>query len=374
MPLHSGSPRPGPCALAVRGWGIRPGWKGLAAPVAGRACGQTDAPAREIGVEPQADVQRSGLPSHQPTAPGRRRRQHRCNQRDGARDRGRDLSVRRYEDNVTEPAKVLYRCPNMRSTFRVVPLDINPPTYMRGPGVASGTFALECAMDDLAHRLGMDPIELRLRNEPERDQAKELPFSTRRLTECFRQGANAFGWSRRNATPRSNRDGNQLIGIGTAAAAGFTTLRDGCTVLARINADGTADVATGTSDMGPGTYTAMTQVAADALGLPISWVRFALGDSQFPRRPCTRVRGPWPASAPRSRTSARCCGTGSFAPRWSTPDHPLSGLRPPGCRGRRWADVHTDEPPRGEFYQRPAAPPRHGKPRAATELVAGQSR
>ena len=255
-----------------------------------------------------------------------------------------------YEDNVTEPAKVLYRCPNMRSTFRVVPLDINPPTYMRGPGVASGTFALECAMDDLAHRLGMDPIELRLRNEPERDQAKELPFSTRRLTECFRQGANAFGWSRRNATPRANRDGNQLIGIGTAAA-GFTTLRNGCTVLARINADGTADVATGTSDMGPGTYTAMTQVAADAVGLPISRVRFALGDSQFPEAPLhagSRTMASVGAAVAHVGTMLRdrFVRTAVVDPR-----SPLSGLRPQDVAVADGRMFHTAEPPRGEFYQ-----------------------
>jgi xanthine dehydrogenase YagR molybdenum-binding subunit len=255
-----------------------------------------------------------------------------------------------YEDNVTEPAKVLYRCPNMRSTFRVVPLDINPPTYMRGPGVASGTFALECAMDDLAHRLGMDPIELRLRNEPERDQAKELPFSTRRLTECFRQGANAFGWSRRNATPRANRDGNQLIGIGTAAA-GFTTLRNGCTVLARINADGTADVATGTSDMGPGTYTAMTQVAADALGLPISRVRFALGDSQFPEAPLhagSRTTASVGAAVAHVGTMLR---DRSVRTAVVDPRSPLSGLRPQDVAVADGRMFHTAEPPRGEFYQ-----------------------
>ena len=108
-----------------------------------------------------------------------------------------------------------------------------------------------------------------------------LPFSTRRLTDCLRQGADAFGWSRRNPTPRATRDGNQLIGIGMAAAV-YHTARSQCAALARINADGTADVQCGTSDMGPGTYTSMTQVAADALGLPLNRVRFALGDSRFP--------------------------------------------------------------------------------------------
>jgi len=94
-----------------------------------------------------------------------------------------------YEDNLMAGARFLYGSPNMRSTYRVVPLDINPPTFMRGPGATTGAFALESAMDDLAYRLGMDPIELRLRNEPDRDLSQNLPFSTRRLTDCMRRGA-----------------------------------------------------------------------------------------------------------------------------------------------------------------------------------------
>lgn len=198
-----------------------------------------------------------------------------------------------YEDNVTEVPRFQYDAPNMRSTYRTVHLDVNPPTYMRGPGSTSGAFALESAMDDLAFRLGMDPIELRRRNEPTRDPSDNLPFSTRRLTECFAQGANTFGWSRRNATPRTVREGDLLIGMGTAAGV-YHTQANTCTVSARINRDGTADVQTGSSDMGPGTYTSMTQVAADALGLPMGRVRFALGD----RRPYTVARRRWPVSVP----------------------------------------------------------------------------
>ncbi len=186
-----------------------------------------------------------------------------------------------YEDNVMTGPRFQYTAPNMRSTYRVVPLDINPGCPMRGPGATTGTFALESAMDDLAFRLGMDPIDLRMRNEPDHDVSANLPFSTRRLTDCLRQGAAAFGWSRRNPTPRATLDGDQLIGIGMAAAV-YHTARSQCAALARINADGTADVQCGTSDMGPGTYTSMTQVAADALGLPLNRVRFALGDSRFP--------------------------------------------------------------------------------------------
>ncbi len=189
-----------------------------------------------------------------------------------------------YEDGLTASPKFMYTSPNMRSTYRVVPLDVNLPTYMRGPGAVTGTFALESAMDDLAHRLAMDPIELRLRNEPDRDQTDGLPFSTRRLTECLRQGAATFGWSRRNPAPRAVRDGDRLVGIGMAAA-GYHTSRSASDALARVNADGTVDVQSATSDMGPGTYTSMSQVAADALGLPVERIRFALGDSRYPNAP-----------------------------------------------------------------------------------------
>jgi xanthine dehydrogenase YagR molybdenum-binding subunit len=126
-----------------------------------------------------------------------------------------------------------------------------------------------------------------------------LPFSTRRLTECFAQGAPTFGWSRRNPVPRATRDGSLLIGMGTAAGV-YHTGASSCAVSIRINRDGTADVQTGTSDMGPGTYTSMTQVAADALGLPMRRVRFALGDSRMPQAPSTAARRPWPASDPES--------------------------------------------------------------------------
>ena len=255
-----------------------------------------------------------------------------------------------YEDNVTEVPRFQYATPNMRSTYRTVHLDVNPPTYMRGPGSVSGAFALESAMDDLAYRLGMDPIELRLRNEPSRDQSKDIPFSTRRLTECFAEGAATFGWSRRNAVPRTVREGDLLIGMGTAAGV-YHTQASPCAVSVKINPDGTADVRTGTSDMGPGTYTSMTQVAADALGLPMSRVRFALGDSQLPPAP---VHGG-------SQTMASV-GSGVFNAAQLLrdrfvrtaivdPGSPLTGLRPDEVTVADGRMFRADDPSRGESYQ-----------------------
>jgi len=255
-----------------------------------------------------------------------------------------------YEDNLMTGARFLYGSPTMRSTYRVVPLDVNPPTYMRGPGATTGAFALESAMDDLAFRLRMDPIELRLRNEPDRDLSENLPFSTRRLTDCFRQGADTFGWARRNPTPRSTRDGDQLIGIGTAAAV-YHTSRSECAALARINADGTADVQCGTSDMGPGTYTSMTQVAADALGLPLSRVRFALGDSNFPEAPSHSGSRTMASVGSAVFTTANMLRDRFVRTAVVDPGSPLNGLRPDDVWVADGRMFHTGEPARAESYQ-----------------------
>lgn len=255
-----------------------------------------------------------------------------------------------YEDNLMTGARFLYSSPNMRSTYRVVPLDINPPTYMRGPGATTGAFALESAIDDLSFRLGMDPIELRLRNEPDRDLTDNLPFSTRRLTDCFRQGGDAFGWSRRNPTPRSTRDGNQLIGIGTAAAV-YHTARSQCAALARINADGAADIECGTSDMGPGTYTSMTQVAADALGLSMNRVRFALGDSRFPPAPSHSGSRTMASVGSAVFTTANMLRDRFVRTAVVDPGSPLNGLRPEDVSVADGRMFRTGEPARGESYQ-----------------------
>ena len=144
--------------------------------------------------------------------------------------------------------------------------------------------ALECAMDELAVALNIDPVQLRLHNEPEQDEFKKLPFSSRSTKECYRIGTERFGWSRRNPEPRSMRDGRSLIGWGMASAT-YPMNYGPASARARLLPDGTAEVASASSDMGTGTWTSMTQVAAEALGLPIEQVRFTLGDSRLPRTP-----------------------------------------------------------------------------------------
>ncbi|MBB2946314.1 xanthine dehydrogenase YagR molybdenum-binding subunit [Actinoplanes lutulentus] len=188
------------------------------------------------------------------------------------------------ERGVLVPGRMLYTTPNVTQSHRTVPLDVNTPTPMRGPGYSTAAFPIESAVDELAHELGIDPIELRRRNEPENDQASGLPFSTRRLRECYTVGAREFGWNRRNPKPRTTRDGDWLIGMGVATAV-YDTLRAPAQAHVRLDARGTAVVESATSDMGPGTYTSMSQVAADALGIDVPQVTFRLGDTTLPQAP-----------------------------------------------------------------------------------------
>ncbi|MFG3035173.1 xanthine dehydrogenase family protein molybdopterin-binding subunit [Streptomyces sp. NPDC048253] len=191
-------------------------------------------------------------------------------------------SYETFTEGVMAPGQMLYSMPNVSQAYRTVPLDVNTPIWMRGPGFASASFVIESAMDELAHKLGVDPIELRRRNEPSKDEAKNLPWSTRRLRECYTVGAREFGWDRRNPKPRSTRDGDWLIGLGMAAGV-YDPGRYPAQAQARLHADGTAVVDAATTDMGPGTYTSQTQVAADALGLTMRAVTFRLGDSLYPQ-------------------------------------------------------------------------------------------
>jgi len=178
----------------------------------------------------------------------------------------------------------LYSCPNVRTSHRLVRLDVATPTFMRAPGESTGNYALESAMDELSYALGMDPIALRLRNHAARDEGANKPWSSKSLKECYERGAKQFGWARRTRAPRSMKDGNVLIGWGMATAT-YPAHQSAASASARLGSDGTALVRTGTQDIGTGTYTIMTQIAADALGLPLERVRFELGDTTFPESP-----------------------------------------------------------------------------------------
>ena len=213
----------------------------------------------------------------------------------GARRDGALTSIRHdlvantsdFED-WTEPSAVvsrmMYACPNGATTHRLVKLNAGTPTFQRAPGEATGNFALEVAMDELAVALALDPIELRLKNYAEKEADSSKPFSSKHLRECYAQGAARFGWSRRGVLPRSMRDGTELVGFGMATAS-YPAHRMAASARAAMQPDGSFVVQSGSQDIGTGTYTVMTQVAAEALGVPPSRVRFELGDTQLPHAP-----------------------------------------------------------------------------------------
>ena len=180
------------------------------------------------------------------------------------------------------PTRSAYAAKNMLLDVRTVELDMLANTFMRAPGEAVGTFALECALDELAHALGVDPVDLRLRNEPEVDPTKGLPFSSRHIAKAWHDGAARFGWQRRNAAPGSVRDGEWLVGVGCAAATYPYYRMPGGAARITLTADGRATVDIAAHEMGMGTATAQTQVIAERLGLPLEAVRFNYADSTLP--------------------------------------------------------------------------------------------
>ena len=194
---------------------------------------------------------------------------------------GQTSTYEEFAEGTLAPASTTYACPNRRTRYGLVPMNVSTPCPMRGPGWATGLIGQEMAMDELAEALKLDPIELRLRNYAERDPTKDLPWSSKALRACYRQGAERFGWDRRTPEPRTMRNGAELVGFGMATAI-YHVARYPTSASATLFADGTVTVRCATTDMGPGTYTSATQVAADALGLPVGRVRFELGDSTFP--------------------------------------------------------------------------------------------
>ena len=163
-------------------------------------------------------------------------------------------------------------------------LDIPTPTFTRAPGEASGSFALESAMDELAYALGIDPLALRLKNHADKDLGEGKPYSSKSLRACYQQGAEAFGWAKRPPAVATLREGRARLGWGMATAT-YPAGQSPASAWASVRADGTALVRAGSQDIGTGTYTIMAQIAADALGLPVGKVRFELGDTLFPETP-----------------------------------------------------------------------------------------
>jgi xanthine dehydrogenase YagR molybdenum-binding subunit len=232
-----------------------------------------------------------------------------------------------FSRNDTGWAAQLYKSANAKYVHRLARLDVPTSADMRAPGAATGVYALESAMDELAVVLKLDPMELRLRCYSDRDQNEDVPYSSKQLRECYRQGAEAFGWDKRKAEPRSMRDGKELVGWGMATGI-WEALQMPVAARIVLSANGHAEVSCAASDIGTGTYTIMAQVAADTLGLPIENISIKLGDSTLPQAPVEG--GSWMAASASHAvaTTAEEIRKGLQALARAMKDSPLANAKP----------------------------------------------
>ena len=208
-----------------------------------------------------------------------------------------------YVEPVMLAARTLYAAPNRLTRHRLAKLDLPRSDSMRAPGDAIGSMGLECAMDELAERLDLDPVELRLRNDTQIDPDHDLPFSSRHLAQCLREGAARFGWNLRVAKPATVTDGRWLIGLGMASAIRGDLLRN-ASARARLEPDGRLVVELAMTDIGTGTYTILTQVAAETMEMPVERVIVLMGDTNYP--PTDGSGGSWGAATSGAAVRAAC--------------------------------------------------------------------
>lgn len=202
----------------------------------------------------------------------------------GHRAIGQTSRFEDFTEHEVEWSGMLYRCDNVSLDYRLAPLDVFTPIDMRAPGATLGVYALECAMDELAHASGIDPLQLRLVNFAERNGNQDKPYSSKELRACYAQGAERFGWARRSMEPRSMREGHELIGWGMATGV-WEAMQMPASAKACLEPDGRLVVSSATADIGTGTYTVMTQIAAAAMGVALDKVEFRLGDSSLSQAP-----------------------------------------------------------------------------------------
>jgi len=189
-----------------------------------------------------------------------------------------------FVEASTNQTKMLYKSPVVATSHKLVDMNLGVFTFQRAPGESTGTYALESAMDELAYKLKMDPVELRLKNYAETDQGEKKPFSSKHLRTCYEQAADRFGWAKRTPEPGSMKDGELLIGYGMATAT-YPANRQAAQALAQMTPDGRVTIICGTQDIGTGMYTLMQQTAADTLGVEMNMVEAKLGDSTMPTAP-----------------------------------------------------------------------------------------
>jgi xanthine dehydrogenase YagR molybdenum-binding subunit len=232
----------------------------------------------------------------------------------GADEQGKLMSVRHdvvqstshfedYQESIVNWSGLMYHCDNTEFTHKLAQIDTYTPGDMRAPGATTGVFALEIAMDELAERVGIDPVELRVKNYSERDEDENKNFTSKELREAYRTGAERFGWSKRNPTPRATKDGRELVGWGMATGCWESPMQK-CSARAVLSLGGSLEVATAATDIGTGTYTILAQLGADALGVPIEKVTVRIGDSSLPFSPIEG--GSWMAASAGSAVQLAC--------------------------------------------------------------------
>jgi len=263
--------------------------------------------------------------------------------------------VKEYAEQVAVCSRLMYAAPNRRTTHRLAALDVPVPTIMRAPGEAQGMFALESAMDEMALACGLDPIEFRIRNEPEVHPESGQPFSSRNLVACLRQGARRFEWERRDPTPRARRQRGWLVGTGVAASTYPSPRLPGSWATVRVGPDQRYTVLIAAADIGTGTWTTLTQIAADALGVTVEDVTLQIGDTSFPRASVAGFSSginSWGASifeaAGRLRALLESEHSGTLPPKGlevtaEMPDNPNAKRYSMHSFGAQFADVRVHE-------------------------------
>lgn len=250
---------------------------------------------------------------------------------------------------VGSQSRHLYAAPNILVRHSTVTLDALPNTFMRAPGEAIGTFALESAVDELAQELGMDPVELRMRNEPARDPLDGKAFSRRNLRAAYARGVERFGWSDRAPQPRAMRDGRWLVGWG-AATAFHMPMQGTSDVSVRLGVDGSVLVRCAFHEIGVGAATAQTQIAADALGVPVEAITIEHGDTALPPGPMAGGSGQTATVARGLLQACEQLKRSALALARRSPDSPLRGRRPGELEARDGGLYRVDRPGEGESY------------------------
>jgi xanthine dehydrogenase YagR molybdenum-binding subunit len=208
-----------------------------------------------------------------------------------------------YQEAVVNWSGMMYHCDNVKLTYALAKLDTATPCDMRAPGAAIGVTALECGLDELAYEVGIDPLEMRRINFASKDENTGKQFTSKALLSCYSEGAAAFGWSARKPQPRATLDGHELIGWGVSTGMWDAFLQK-AEASAKLTVDGYLEVSTAASDIGTGTWTILTQIGADAIGLPLERVRAQIGDSSLPTSPVEG--GSWTAASNGSAVQAAC--------------------------------------------------------------------